>query len=412
MKVVIVDGYSTGATLAKRLARAGVDCIHVRSQPDVSAFLVRSFSPDDYVLDLGFTGDFTNLARELARLRVSRILAGTETGVVLAETLASALSLPTNDPALVEARRDKSLMQQAVQAAGIATPQTTVVRSARAAAYWYAVGGLEEAVVKPLASAGTDGVTFCASAEEVGQAATAVLGTANIFGEPNDAVLVQERLHGTEYCINTVSSGGEHHVAEIWRYTKRIGPTAAPIYDFQEPVAPASTDGKVLVGYVREVLDALGITETPAHTEVMLTDRGPVLIETGARLGGGTGPDVVDAYLGPSQTALTVTATMDPASLHTRTTPQAGQQPVLRWVDFINHHPGPANPHALTKIAELPSVVAVFPGFAPGQYLPATSSLPTSPGFAYLAAPNSHELIEDYDTLRAWEHEGIYTSCR
>ncbi|MFI8931541.1 ATP-grasp domain-containing protein [Streptomyces sp. NPDC053474] len=411
MKVAIVDGYSTGATLARRLARAGVDCIHVRSQPDIGAFLLRSFSRDDYVLDLGFTADFTSLTRELARLRVSRVIAGTETGVVLAETLASALHLPANDPALVAARRDKFLMQQAAQAAGLATPHTTVARSARAAADWYTVWGLEEVVVKPLASAGTDGVTFCGSAEEVGQAATAVLGTPNLFGEPNDAVLVQERLHGTEYCINTVSLSGQHHVAEIWRYTKRIGPTAAPLYDFQEPVDAVSADGKVLIGYVREVLDALGITETPAHTEVMLTDRGPVLIETGARLGGGTGPEVVDAYLGVSQTALAVTAMIDPASLRTRTTPGPGR-PLLRWVDFINHHPGPASPDALTKIAELPSVVAVFPSFAPGQYLAPTSSLPTSPGFAYLAAPTSQELIEDYDTLRAWEHEGLYTSPR
>ncbi|GGV12028.1 ATP-grasp domain-containing protein [Streptomyces spectabilis] len=410
MKVAIVDGYSTGATLAKRLAQAGVACIHVRSQPDTSAFLLRSFNPDDYVLDLGFTSDFDDLTRELARLHVSRVLAGTETGVELAEMVASALSLPTNEPALVAARRDKSLMQQAVQAAGLATPHTTVAHSVRAAADWFTASGLDEAVVKPLASAGTDGVTFCGSAEEVDQAATAIFDTVNIFGEPNEAVLVQERLHGTEYCINTVSSGGEHHVAEIWQYTKRLGPSAAPIYDFQEPVDPAGSDGQVLLAYVRAVLDALGIAETPAHTEVMLTSRGPVLIETGARLGGATGPDVVDAHLGPSQTALAVTAVLDPASLQARNTPALGRGPVLRWVDFINHQPGPANSDALTKIAELPSVIAVFPGFAPGQHLAPTSDMLTSPGFAYLAARNRRELIEDYDTLRAWEREGIYTS--
>ncbi|MEI5098320.1 hypothetical protein RB200_06205 [Streptomyces sp. PmtG] len=166
----------------------------------------------------------------------------------------------------------------------------------------------------------------------------------------------------------------------------------------------------MLLAYVRAVLDALGIAETPAHSEVMLTSRGPVLIETGARLGGATAPDVVDAHLGPSQTALAVTATIDPASLRTRDTPAPGRGPVLRWVDFINHHPGPANPDALTKIAELPSVIAVFPGFAPGQHLAPTSDMLTSPGFAYLAAHSRHELIEDYDTLRAWEHAGLYTS--
>ncbi|MEU5031260.1 ATP-grasp domain-containing protein [Streptomyces milbemycinicus] len=409
MKVVIVDGYSTGAALVRRLAEAGVECVHVQSHPDLRPFFLRAFRPADYVLDLGFTDDTTALVTQLRRHHVSLVLAGTESGVLLAETLAHALGLPTNEPELLHARRDKALMAEAARAAGLATPRSTVVRSPRAAADWFAASGLAEAVVKPLASAGTDGVTFCHSPEETARAGHAILSSPNAFGEPNHSVLVQERVHGDEYYINTVSSAGVHHTAEIWRYTKRLGPAGTPIYDFEEPVAPASAEGQVLMSFVGKVLDGLGIAETPAHTEVMLTSDGPVLIETGARLGGATAPDVVDTYLGTSQTSLAVAAITDPPSLRSHRPADASGGHRLRCVEFINHHRGIAAAEALTKISELPSVVSASPAADPGTLLEPTTDLLTSPGYAYLAAPSLTELTRDYETLRAWEHEGIYT---
>ncbi|MFD7899030.1 ATP-grasp domain-containing protein [Streptomyces sp. NPDC059743] len=407
MQVMIVDGYSTGAALARRLAGAGVECVHVRSRPDVRPFLLRTFRGQDYVCDLGFTEDVTTLANQLSGHHLTRVLAGTESGVLLAETLSRTLGLPTNVPHLLPARRDKALMAEAVSAAGLATPHSTVVTTARAAADWFEASGLTEAVVKPLASAGTDGVTFCTSPEQAARAGHAILSAPNAFGDPNRAVLVQERVHGTEYYINTVSAAGVHHTAEIWRYTKRVGPAATPVYDFEEPVAPASAEGRLLTAFVGKVLDALGITETPAHTEVMLTSEGPVLIETGARLGGATAPDVVDAHLGLSQTTLAVTALTDPQSLHSHAAVTGGRP--LRCVQFVNHHRGRASAEALTKITELPSVVFAARAADPGTVLEPTTDLLTSPGYAYLAAPSLTELTRDYETLRAWEHEGIHT---
>ncbi|WP_127452608.1 hypothetical protein [Streptomyces sp. B29(2018)] len=60
------------------------------------------------------------------------------------------------------------------------------------------------------------------------------------------------------------------------------------------------------------MLDALGIRNSPAHTEVMLTATGLVLIETGARLGGATSPAVVEQHCGMSQTALAAAALATP----------------------------------------------------------------------------------------------------
>jgi biotin carboxylase len=46
-------------------------------------------------------------------------------------------------------------------------------------------------VLKPLASAGSDGVFFAASEAEARVAFDAILGTRNVFGGQNAAVLVQ-----------------------------------------------------------------------------------------------------------------------------------------------------------------------------------------------------------------------------
>ena len=65
-------------------------------------------------------------------------------------------------------------------------------------------------VVKPIDSAGSDGVTLC---ETVGAARAAVaklVGATNALGIKNEAVLVQEWLRGDEYVIDGVSRAGTH----------------------------------------------------------------------------------------------------------------------------------------------------------------------------------------------------------
>jgi biotin carboxylase len=413
MRIAVVDGYSTGATLARRLHAAGIECIHVQSRPatDLVPYLLNSFRPGDYTRDLGYTPDTGALIAWLRESRIGRVVAGTESGVTLAESASLALGLPTNTPGQLAARRDKALMADAVRAAGLATPLATTARSASEAAAWADACGLRDAVVKPRSSGGSDHVRFCSTPEQVAQAAATVLATPNIFNEPNTSVLVQQRLYGTEYYINSVSSGGVHRIAEIWRYTKRRGPVSTPIYDYEEPVPASSPEAQVLRAFTFSVLDALGITDTPAHTEVMLTPDGPVLIETGARLGGATAPDIVETYGGgTSQTSLTTAALIDPAALPAfDDTHDTGHGRHLRNVEFINHLSGLPNTSALTKIGELPTVVHVASAIAPDTLLEPTRDLLNSPGYAYLAATDPADIERDYTTLRAWEREGLHT---
>ncbi|MFJ3182565.1 ATP-grasp domain-containing protein [Streptomyces sp. NPDC086796] len=409
MSIAIVDGYSTGAALAARLHHLGVPCSHIQSQPDNHDFLRRTFDPGHYTRDYGFIPDAAHLGDLLRRDGTTRIVAGSESGVTLAETLSHALGLPTNTPEQRAARRDKNLMAAVVTAAGLATPRTYLATTSAAAARWFTASGLPEAVVKPLDSAGSDGVRFCRTPADVSDATESVLNSRSVFGHQNTAALVQERLIGTEFYINSVSFDGRHKVAETWRYTKQTRPGGGPIYDYEEPVPASTAEARLLREFTFAVLDALGIRNSAAHTEVMLTRHGPVLIETGARLGGATAPAVVERHCGMSQTALAAAALAIPSAFDAFDDRELTWSGSLRNVEFINHHTGRADRGAMTRAATLPSAVKVCPAVEHGEPLQPTTDLLSTPGFLYLAADSTEQVNRDYALLRQWERQGLHT---
>ena len=409
--VAVVDGYSTGRVLSARLRAAGARCVHVRSRPDVPAYFLRGFDPADYGLDLDHTGDLDTLAGRLAAEQVTRVVPGTESGVALADALGQLLGLPGNLPDSTPVRRHKARMAEAAAAAGLATPRGRECRTAAEAAAWVTAQGLAEAVVKPVSSAGTDNVRFCSGAQAVLVAARTVLSTRTLYGEPNHTVLVQERLRGVEFYVNTVSVGGVHRVAETWRYTKREGPAGSPTYDFEEPVPIGSAEAVVLHAFTRRVLDALQVREGAAHTEVMLTDGGPVLVETGARLGGATAPDVVERFCGVSQAGLLAAALLDPDALTRFSDRDVAWHAHVRNVGLLNRLAGTVRSRDWVAVLEaLPSAVAVLTGLRPGEHLGVTTDLIDAPGFVYLASTDRSRVRRDYRRLRELEEGGLYTS--
>lgn len=409
--LAIVDGYSTGAQLSKALADAGAVLFHVRSAPEMAPFFTGSFRPADYKADLGYVAGIGQLATLLGRHGVDRVVAGTESGVILADTLNARMGLPGNAMQNVRARRDKAAMAATAAAAGLAVPFGRRFTDAAAAVEWYAGTGLRDAVVKPVSSAGSDNVWFCDGPAALRAAAGKVLSTANLYGEANRSVLVQERLRGTEYYLNTVSARGVHRVAEMWRYTKSVSAAGAPLYDFEEPVPPGSARADMLRMFVFGVLDALGISDSPAHAEIMVTERGPVLIEVGARLGGATLAAVVERYSGISQTSLFAATLLDPGFLASFDDRSVRWTAHLRNVALVNHRAGTVlSDRWRTRLASLPTVVAISCHLVPGCWLPATATLVDSPGYVYLASPASAAIEADYQAIRCWERDCLYLS--
>ena len=413
MRVAVVDGYSSGRYLAQELASRGAECIHVRSRPRFHPYLSHTFQPADYVTDLGYGPDSGAVARKLTELGVTRIAPGTETGVMAADELAHRMGIPGNDYGLSEARHDKYAMTVALAAAGVAAPRSAVVGTPADAVAWYRRSGLDAVVVKPRASAASDQVWLCDDETRVAAACAAVLGSTTTFLEPNRYAVIQEQLAGPEYYTNTVTVDGTHVVVETWRYTKQRDPDGRPLFDFEEPADPDAAQTRQVEEYARRALTALGVRTGAAHSEIVVTARGPVLIDPGVRLGGGVLPWVTASFLGHSHAGLAAAGLVAPDEIRALAArPPARWNRPIRYVSLINRTPGvAASLDWAQRLTALPTVIALATGVRHGDRVPVTTDLLSSPGFAYLSAPDRHAVEADYRTIRAWEGRALYTEA-
>jgi hypothetical protein len=402
---VVVDAYSTGARLAPRFAAAGLPVVHVQSSPRLPDFYMRGFQSGDFVENVVHEGDLTRTGDRIAAHDPSFVVVGSEPGVPLADALSEQLGLPSNGSALSRARRDKSAMTEALRRAGLRAAEALKTSDVGEAIAWAAEREGAPVVVKPLDSAGTDGVVICHDASAIEATFAANLGRPNALHGANEQLLVQELLQGTQLFVNSVSWNGVHHVSEVWRDNKlRRG--ANFIYDYEELLPRHGEQQDQVVPYVEAVLDALGIRFGPAHTEVMLTETAPVLVESGARMHGSVPDDTVDRCT-PSHQALTAEAYLEPEATLRRAQEPYELAAAAYCVMLISNHEGRiASAEGLRQIETLPSFASTISVLGPGDRLKRTVDLFSCPGIIYLVDPDRERLKEDYDRIRELDAQG------
>jgi biotin carboxylase len=183
------------------------------------------------------------------------------------------------------------------------------------------------------------------------------------------------------------------------------------MYSFDELLSYEGATQKQLVDYAFQVLDAMGVKNGPGHLEIMLTDRGPVLIEMGARIIGGDSYALAKAATGTSPIELTIEAYMRPEQFARRL--QEGAQPLerkkfARMVQLISVRAGTIKSlDGFQDVKSLPSVMRVKHSLKVGDAIPMTVDLATSPGQILLVNENLSQLLHDYDTIRKLEKEGL-----
>ncbi len=189
-RVVIVDGYSTGRELVRELSSRGVICLHLQSTEQIPALVKPGFDPGAYDRNLGYLGPVNEAAAMLAAVRPDAVVAGSEWGVTFAEIIAHDLGLPTNRIDTLSARRNKYTMIDAVRAHGLHAAEQTSVGSAREAHQWAIRHAMWPVVVKPMLSAGSDGVVICRNHADIDHAFSQALFRENLLGCFNDRLLI------------------------------------------------------------------------------------------------------------------------------------------------------------------------------------------------------------------------------
>jgi L-amino acid ligase len=411
--VVVVDGHSSGAFLAPAFLAHGYNSVHVENGLERSEEHLATFAPETFLAAFRFEGDLELVLRQLAPYDVAHVVAGTESGVELADRLGAALELPTTNPAGNSAvRRHKGLMQQAVQQAGLQVADYAVVSSGREAVAWARAHGTLPVVVKPLRSAGTEGVHVCADERELSGFASKLLGAKNLYGQPNNAVLVQEFLRGTEYMVNSVSAGGEHRITEVWKSVKR-NVDGAPVYDYTELILPSEGQHASLAEYVRRVLDALHVRWGPAHAEVIVGEDGLRLLEVSPRLMGSIDASATNLATGQSQIVSSVRALLDPERFLRETPPSVGVERACRGVTLICPRDGILMEDLdWSRFKNLASFHSLRARFKKGDRVSRTRDMFTRPGGAYLVHEDPRVVEEDYRRIRDWEEKDFYAAIR
>ena len=215
------------------------------------------------------------------------IVAGTEDGVILATRLANDLDLLCNPIENIDALTLKDEMQNKLAENGIRSIKGKVVRSVEEAIEYYDEEGFQGVVVKPVYSAASVGVRLCSNRQEMIEAVKEVFNLTGVYGNDLNELVIQERINGQEYVVNTVSCDGVHRVTMIWKYNKIKTAEGGNVYDYDETINELGIGEAELVEYAYDVADALGVKYGPVHGEYMIDEKGPVLIEVNCRPHGG-----------------------------------------------------------------------------------------------------------------------------
>jgi len=263
------------------LAEAGARVIGVGDTPRDSLPLpVRRFLADYIPVASLWDEDAVvgALRSRLGGTRLDRIECLWEPGIMLAARLRETFGIPGLDVRQAARFRDKELMKQALDAAGIRTPRHFAVHSV--AAVWEAAEAIGfPLILKPIDGAGSADTYRVLDADEL----RAVLPRLRHV----PTVSVEEFVDGEEYTFDTITVGGRIAYYNIAWYRPRplvarsnewISPQVVALRDLERPELQ---DG-IRMGF--EVIEALGFDTGFTHMEWYRKADGEVVFgEIGAR---------------------------------------------------------------------------------------------------------------------------------
>lgn len=381
--IVIIDAWSGGKYLIPAFQALGYFCLHVQSP-----FLPAIFVADNQLAiarsdrHIVHDGDIETLLDALQHYAIKAVLAGSEGAVELADRLSDALALAfSNSFELSAARRNKFLMQEQLAHRGVASIKQRLIAHSDELQQWLASHNCWPVVLKPVQSAGTDGVFICHNVAQTMQAFDSILAKNDLFGNPNREVLCQEFLVGEEFVVNGIACQGEFFFTEIWQSQKQQR-NGFPVYETQYLHYRNDPSFDVLTVYTVQVCQALGLKNGAFHAEVMMTVNGPVLIEIGARVAGGADPYIIEECLGHSQISKLVQAILHSESF----LQEIGQQRDFSdhrraaYVYMISPVTGRVQCSPETRFIAIDGVISVNYHHIPGDIQEETHDLLSSPG--------------------------------
>lgn len=406
--IIIVDAVSTGYNLVEDVRRRGFTPIVLES-PEEEPMRENSYrmlySRPEIIKA---SEDYADTLKMVSKYDPLLVIPGTEQGVGLSTRLSSDLGLLGNPIENIDAMTKKDAMHEALKKAGIRYIRGKVVQRADEALSFMKECKIEKAVVKPLQSAGSQGVFMCNNTDEVKDAVDTILTYKDIYGRKIEKALVQEMIVGTEYIVNTISCNGRHALTSIHRYSKVKTPEGGIIYDYSETINHLEQGNSELVEYAFKVADAIGYKYGIIHGEYMVDENGPVLIEVNCHPMGATQTDeYLDLIFGQHESDSMLDAYLDPEGFRLKINKpyRPFRKGVLKFIMVPKDME--VEDHPICVVArQLRSVnrISVSDSLQP-VYYNKTRDLETSGGIIYLVHDDENVVMSDLEILRETEEK-------
>ncbi|MCR5746930.1 MAG: ATP-grasp domain-containing protein [Lachnospiraceae bacterium] len=413
-KIVIVHCASTGVNYIDDIISCGYEPVIVKvdyaGTEEDKALTATQDKADakrfKNIKIIQYDPDYQVILKQVRELSPKLILAGSEFGVELALHLSNDLGLPSNPEKLLKAMTHKDAMHESLKRYGIRYIRGKVVSTLEEAIEFYETLDSERAVVKRTRGFGTQGVTLCDNREEFIRTITNELGRQSTMDSEQIDVMVQERIEGSEYIVNTVTCQGEHYLTSMWKYHKVLLSNGTNAYSSLENITHMEIGYTEMVNYAFEVLDAIGIECGPVHAEFMIDEKGPVLIEINCRpMGGAFDRKFLDKLYGHHETDLILDSFLNPEDF--KKVRQKIYEPIrkgcLKIFIFKEDMKADSAP-VLSLCQRLKSYhSSIFDRVGRDSFMRKTNNLETNGGYVYLVHDDERILDSDKDLLHRLE---------
>ena len=291
MPYLLLDPTDPYAASEKRfLDRLGLECVVLLSSPQRAGLWQhkwRRVLSDNVIAEHVIDREkLDELADELTSAHPEGffgIVAWDETHILLAADVNERLGLDWNTREVIERFRDKALMKAHLrEVGGVRVNRSATVDDEVAALRFQESVDAWPVVVKPSGGAGSMSVYFADDENALRDAVQAVRERG--LGD----VLLEEFVGGEEFAVNGLADhAGDVLVTDVWRYDKRDIGGRRNLYWETLKIGTDEDPFLDVAAYAQKVVQALGLRRSPFHMEVKVDDRGPCLIEVGARFAGG-----------------------------------------------------------------------------------------------------------------------------
>lgn len=247
------------------------------------------------------TIDVENIIKKAAEINIDGIMTlATDMPMRAVATVGERLGLNTINYETAIMATDKAKMRERLSYYDVPIPFFSSVRTFED--FKRVVNSFEgDLIIKPVDSSGSRGVQLLQDRNELGK----IYEYSKKFSRTGE-IIIEEYMKGPEVSVETITINGETYVIAI---TDKI--TSGPPYFVEMGHSIQSLLPDDIKKNIKEVakaaISAIGIDNSPAHIEIIITNGGAKIVELGARLGGdnittslvplATGVDMVGACI-------------------------------------------------------------------------------------------------------------------